>query len=75
MRARDPKLYMERPLGCNAIAQDNEVARHVLRFKLMLNALRLKDGFALWDFSARTGLSPATIEKSVIGAGTARSLS
>ena len=39
-----------------AVAQENEVARSELPFEYMLNALRLKDGFAFADFSQRTGL-------------------
>ena len=56
VRVRDPNLYMERALAGNALAQDVEVARGELAFEFMLNALRLKEGFALQDFSARTGL-------------------
>ena len=33
-----------------------------LRGEYMLNALRLRDGFELRDFSARTGLGRETIE-------------
>jgi oxygen-independent coproporphyrinogen-3 oxidase len=63
VRNRDPKLYMEKALAGNAIAQDEEVARADLPFEFMLNALRLAEGFALQDFIARTGLPLSTIEK------------
>jgi len=63
VRNRDPRLYMEKALAGNAIAQDEEVARADLPFEFMLNALRLADGFALQDFSARTGLPLSAIEK------------
>ena len=56
VRLRDPKLYMEGALAGNAIAQANEVARDQLPFEFMLNALRLKDGFTLAQFTERTGL-------------------
>jgi putative oxygen-independent coproporphyrinogen III oxidase len=65
-RLRDPRLYMERALQggtlpSNAVAQENEIARADLPFEFMLNALRLREGFALQDFLERTGLGPAAI--------------
>jgi putative oxygen-independent coproporphyrinogen III oxidase len=63
VRNRDPRLYMENALAGNAIAQDDEVARTELPFEYMLNALRLKDGFLLQDFTDRTGLPLSAIEK------------
>jgi len=63
VRNRDPKLYMDKALAGNAIAQDEEVARADLPFEFMLNALRLAEGFALQDFVARTGLPLSTIEQ------------
>ncbi|NKE68326.1 oxygen-independent coproporphyrinogen III oxidase-like protein [Ramlibacter sp. RBP-2] len=56
VRLRDPRLYMEGALAGRALAQDDEVARADLPFEFMLNALRLRDGFALAQFTARTGL-------------------
>jgi putative oxygen-independent coproporphyrinogen III oxidase len=63
VRNREPKLYMDNALAGNAIAQDEEVPRGELPFEFMLNALRLKDGFVLQDFSDRTGLPLSAIEK------------
>lgn len=63
VRNREPRLYMDNALAGNAIAQDEEVARSELPFEFMLNALRLKDGFALNDFMERTGLPLSAIEK------------
>ncbi len=63
VRFREPKLYMDNALAGQAVAQDNEVARAELPFEFMLNALRLKDGFALRDFSERTGLALTAIQK------------
>ncbi|HSV81358.1 MAG TPA: radical SAM family heme chaperone HemW [Ramlibacter sp.] len=63
VRYREPKLYMDNALAGNAIAQDEEVARADLPFEFMLNALRLREGFALQDFMARTGLPMSAIEK------------
>ena len=63
VRSREPRLYMENALAGNAIAQEDEVARADLPFEFMLNALRLRDGFALQDFTARTGLPLSAIER------------
>jgi oxygen-independent coproporphyrinogen-3 oxidase len=63
VRNREPKLYMDNALAGDAIAQDEEVARSELPFEFMLNALRLKDGFALQDFVARTGLPLSAIDR------------
>jgi oxygen-independent coproporphyrinogen-3 oxidase len=63
VRNRDPRLYMENALAGKAIAQEEEVARADLPFEFMLNALRLKDGFALQDFLDRTGLPLSAIDK------------
>lgn len=61
VRFRDPKLYMDNALAGHAIAQDEEVARNELAFEFMLNALRLREGFALQDFVDRTGLPLSAI--------------
>jgi putative oxygen-independent coproporphyrinogen III oxidase len=63
VRNREPKLYMDNALAGHAIAQDDEVARADLPFEFMLNALRLREGFALQDFRDRTGLPLSAIEK------------
>jgi putative oxygen-independent coproporphyrinogen III oxidase len=63
VRNREPRLYMDNALAGGAIAQEEEVARADLPFEFMLNALRLKDGFALQDFMDRTGLPLSTIEQ------------
>ena len=45
----------------HAVAQDSEVTRADLHFEYMLNALRLRGGFALRDFAERTGLPVSAI--------------
>ena len=60
-RFRDPVLYMDHALAGHALAQDEEVRRADLAFEFMLNAFRLRGGFALQDFSERTGQSLASI--------------
>ncbi len=62
VRFREPRLYMDRALGGNALAQVEEVGRVELPFEYMLNALRLRHGFGLRDFTERTGLSITAIE-------------
>ncbi len=62
VRLREPRRYMERALAGNAVAQDQEVARADLPFEFMLNALRLRHGFGLRDFTERTGLPVTAIE-------------
>jgi oxygen-independent coproporphyrinogen-3 oxidase len=61
-RNRDPRLYMERALAGNALALSEEVGRADLPFEYMLNALRLRNGFGLREFSERTGLGIGAIE-------------
>jgi putative oxygen-independent coproporphyrinogen III oxidase len=63
VRFREPRLYMDKAMAGNAVTQDTEVSRAELPFEYMLNALRLRDGFALQDFSARTGLPLTVIQQ------------
>jgi len=63
VRFREPRLYMEKALAGHCLAQDEEVSRADLPFEFMLNALRLKDGFSLQQFSERTGLAMTAIQK------------
>jgi putative oxygen-independent coproporphyrinogen III oxidase len=65
VRTRDPRLYMERALAGDAIAQEEEVARADLPFEFMLNALRLHQGFALSEFGERTGLALTAIQRAL----------
>jgi oxygen-independent coproporphyrinogen-3 oxidase len=44
------------------VAQSEEVPRAQLPFEFMLNALRLREGFALARFTERTGLPLSAIE-------------
>ncbi|HLL20386.1 MAG TPA: hypothetical protein VK439_16525, partial [Rubrivivax sp.] len=53
---REPAAYMRQALQGNAVSNQHEVARRDLPFEFMLNALRLREGFDLADFSRRTGL-------------------
>ena len=66
VRNRDPRLYMDHALDATrperAVAQSSEVARSELPFEFMLNALRLRHGFSLADFTERTGLPVTAIQ-------------
>ena len=61
VRWREPRTYMDQALSGQAMSNDDEVPRLQLPFEFMLNALRLKDGFTLADFQARTGLPISAI--------------
>jgi len=62
VRWRDPSTYMERALGGQGVSNEDEVARSALPFEFMLNALRLRDGFALASFTERTGLPLSALD-------------
>jgi len=62
VRLRDPQRYMQQALLGRPIALEEDVARSDLAFEFMLNALRLRHGFALRDFTERTGLGVNAIE-------------
>ena len=68
VRHRDPRLYMQKALAGDCVASSTEVTRADLPFEFMLNALRLKEGFALSHYSERTGLSMTAIEPGLIEA-------
>ena len=63
VRFREPQLYMKQALQGEPVTQSDEVAREDLPFEFMLNALRLKQGFALTDYMERTGLAMTSIQK------------
>ncbi|MEY4757527.1 MAG: hypothetical protein RJA34_2425 [Pseudomonadota bacterium] len=65
VRFREPRLYMEKALAGQALTQDDDVARADLPFEFMLNALRLKEGFSLVQFSERTGLPITAIAQAL----------
>ncbi len=65
VRFREPRLYMEKALAGNAVTQDTEVARSDLPFEFALNALRLRGGFTLAQFTERTGLPITAIQSAL----------
>jgi oxygen-independent coproporphyrinogen-3 oxidase len=62
VRWRDPATYMKKALDGQAVSNEDEVARKSLPFEFMLNALRLREGFALAMFGERTGLPMSSID-------------
>lgn len=65
VRVRDPRLYMERAMAGDAVVSADEVSRKQLPFEFMLNALRLRDGFTLQQFTERTGLPLSSIDQAL----------
>jgi oxygen-independent coproporphyrinogen-3 oxidase len=63
VRYREPQLYMKQAMQGEPVTQSDEVSRSDLPFEFMLNALRLKAGFALSDYMERTGLAMTSIQK------------
>ncbi len=62
VRWRDPQRYIEGALAGQAVAQVDEVLRADLPFEFMLNALRLRDGFDLSQYTERTGLPLSSVQ-------------
>jgi len=62
VRYREPQLYMQRAMQGEPVTQSDDVSRADLPFEFMLNALRLKEGFALTDYMERTGLAVTSIQ-------------
>ena len=63
VRYREPKLYMDKALARDAVTLETEVSRADLPFEFMLNALRLREGFKLQDFTDKTGLPLTAVQK------------
>ena len=63
VRYREPQLYLQRVAQGEPVAQHQDVGREDLPFEFMLNALRLRQGFALSDYMERTGLAMTSIQK------------
>ncbi len=61
VRWRDPATYMEQALAGQAMSNEERITRKALPFEFMLNALRLREGFALSTFLERTGLPPSSL--------------
>jgi oxygen-independent coproporphyrinogen-3 oxidase len=58
---KHPTTYLDTAGTAAAIGGDDRIAPERRPFEYMLNLLRLREGFALRDFSVRTGLSAEAI--------------
>jgi len=65
VRAREPRLYMDKALAGDAVVSVEEVTRKELPFEYMLNAMRLRLGFELQQFTDRTGLPLSSIQSAL----------
>jgi oxygen-independent coproporphyrinogen-3 oxidase len=63
VRLREPRLYMVRAMAGQALAREEEVSRADLPLEYMMNALRLREGFDLLQFSERTGLAVTALQR------------
>ena len=63
VRFREPQLYMAQARKGLPVTRSEDVARSELPFEFMLNALRLKDGFHLSDYTERTGLALTSLQQ------------
>ncbi len=61
-RFRHPASYLEHAAHGEFISQQRSLSAADLVFEFMLNALRLREGFAPALFAERTGLSPLALE-------------
>jgi len=63
VRFREPQLYMQQARKGLPVTRSDDVTRRELPFEFMLNALRLKGGFNLSDYTERTGLALTSLQK------------
>jgi len=63
MRYKQPREYMEKAQAGAAVQQEQQVPVEDLPFEFMMNAFRLREGFELSLFAARTGLPLHALRK------------
>jgi putative oxygen-independent coproporphyrinogen III oxidase len=63
MRHKHPQTYMDSVARAEHVQEEREVARNELPFEFMMNALRLREGFAVPLFHERTSLPLSVMEK------------
>lgn len=68
VRLRQPREYLAQPNAQTRINEYRQVPPAELSFEFMLNALRLRDGFAMDLFAARTGLTDSSIAAQITNA-------
>ena len=64
-RVAHPREYLKRIPGDDVVVRRNRVTESELVFEFMLNNLRLRSGFSLAGFSARTGLPADLIQPGI----------
>jgi oxygen-independent coproporphyrinogen-3 oxidase len=70
VRARTPAEYMRRVGAGDQVVERRELGRGDLPFELMMNALRLAEGFPVAMFAERTGLQIVAAERGLAQAET-----
>jgi len=65
-KKKQPREYMNTAGNPECIGGENKVIEAELPFEFMMNALRLKSGFTLQQFTQRTRLHASTIEPTLI---------
>ncbi|WP_038167612.1 radical SAM family heme chaperone HemW [Thiomonas sp. FB-Cd] len=60
-RWRQPERYMQQAVQGAPVESEAEIARRELPFEFLLNALRLREGFATELYTQRTGLPLSTL--------------
>ena len=60
-RWRQPERYMQQAMQGAAVESETEIGRRELPFEFLLNALRLREGFATELYTQRTGLPLSTL--------------
>ncbi len=63
MRHKHPQAYLDTVARAEHVQEEHEVARNELPFEFMMNALRLREGFAVSLFQERTSLPLSVMEK------------
>ena len=63
MRHKQPKAYLENIKSHQHVMEEQSVSLNDLPFEFMMNALRMHDGFPIYLFEERTGLSLNVIAK------------
>ncbi len=64
-RQKHPRLYLDTAGSAAALQEQRTVSADELPYEFAMNALRLNHGFALQSYSARTGESVTSIEKTL----------
>jgi putative oxygen-independent coproporphyrinogen III oxidase len=65
VRYKQPAAYLEHSRTGTQVMEEHEVGPHDLPFEFMLNALRLTEGFPVYRFLERTGLTMTSIENAL----------